>query len=194
MKLFSQRGFTYPELLVVVMIFVLIFLAAVPLYKRFNTLQELKNTSQAIRDQLRVAQNKATNGVTGSNGLVSHWIVHLHHTSFEYEYETGACPVVTDSTAGGYSNRYNFNSCPNRSDYVLYDFPQRFSISHQYPSESEVNIFFSSINGSVTIYSGSGAYLGNEVDIKISSDEYTDMYVILRVNGSGNISEERMIE
>ncbi len=187
-----KNGFTYPEMLVVVIIFILIFLTVYPMYKRYNAITELRNTSQAIRDQLRIAQNKASSGVTASNGLVSHWVVHLHRDGLEYEYETGACPVVTDTAAAGYSSRYSFMTCPDRDDYVLYDFPERFSISHQYATENEVNIFFSAINGSVKIYSQNGTLLGDTVDIHINSDEYEDMYVVLRVNGSGNIFEERL--
>lgn len=188
----NGAGFTYPEMLVVITIVALVFFFTIPLYKRFNALNELKTTSQAIRDQLRAAQNKSSSGVAAANGQPAHWIVHLHRNSDEFEYEKAACPVVMDPAATGYSDRYNFNSCPNRSDYELFDFPSRFSITHQYTDQNEVNIFFSSINGTVKVYDATGGYLGNTVDIRISSDDYPDIYVILHVNASGNISEERM--
>ena len=185
------KGFTYPEMLVVVVIIAVIFLVTVPLYKQFNTLNELKNVSQKIRDELRSAQNRASSGVTASNDEPSHWVVTIHRDNNLYEYETGACPVVTDTSVTGYADRYIFESCPNKSHYRVHAVPQYFSISHQYSGSDEANIFFSSIHGSVTVYDSSGVLLGDTIDIRIESTEYPDMYTVLRVNQSGTISEER---
>jgi len=186
-----SRGFTYPEMLVVVVIIALVFFAAIPLYKQFNTLNELKNTAQKIRDDLRLAQNKASSGVTATNGTSSHWVVQLRQNGSSLEYASGACPVLTDTSVTGYSGRYNFNACPNRSNHKFNQFPDRFSVSHQYAGNDEVNIFFSSINGSVTVYDSNGILLGNAIDVRIDSNEYPAMYIVLRVNQTGSISEER---
>jgi len=185
-------GFTYPELLLVVLIILTVFFFTFPLYKRFNAEAELKNTAQVIRDQLRIAHNKAINGVQSENSLITHWVFHVHRSANEYEYESAACPVIEDPSATGYLQRYNFNSCPNRSDYILFDFPKRLAISHQYDLQPEVDLFFESISGYMKVYDQSGNYLGDTIDINISSDEYPDISVLFHVNGKGNISEEKI--
>lgn len=184
-----NRGYTYPEILIVIVIIAIVFFITIPLYKQFTALNQLKTTSQALRDQIRTAQNKATTGVSSDAGTPAHWVIQIGATANQYS--VGACPVVTDTTVAGYADRYNFNSCPGRSAYAQFAFPDTFSISHQYDGYSQVNIFFSSITGNVTVYDMNGNYLGDTIDIKVSSDEYTDNYVLLHVNESGNISEER---
>jgi prepilin-type N-terminal cleavage/methylation domain-containing protein len=188
---FGTKGFSYPEVLIVVVIIAITFLITFPMYKRFNALTELKNTAQAVRDQLRIAHNKSLNGVIPSNNMISHWVFHVHKNDFEYEYESAACPVIEDPSATGYSNRYTFNSCPERSDYALYDFPLRFNISHQYSNETEANLFFESISGNMKVYNSNGVYLGDTIDIRIASDEYPDIYLIFHVNSAGGVSEEK---
>lgn len=181
-------------MLIIVVIIALVFFATVPLYKQFNTLNELKITAQKVRDELRSAQNRASSGVTSINGSSAHWVVQLHQNSSIFEYESGACPVVIDTAASNYSDRYNFNQCPNRSHHKLVSFSDKFSVSHQYTGHDEVNVFFSSINGSVTVYDSSGVLLGDSIDVRIASTEYPDVYIVLRVNQSGNISEERQTD
>jgi type II secretory pathway pseudopilin PulG len=186
----KEVGFTYPELLIVVIIIAFIAIFTWPIYKRFNALQEIRVTANGIRDQIRTSQNKSVSGIKSSNGYISNWVTHVHHNGFEFEYETAACPVITNSGTSGYVNRYTFNSCPNRSDYQLYTIPGRLSISHQYSDEPEANLFFASITGSLTIYNQYGTVLGNAIDIKISSTEYPDMYIILHVNSRGDVTQE----
>jgi type II secretory pathway pseudopilin PulG len=186
----KEKGFSYPELLIVVIILALVAFYTVPLYKQFNALQEIKSTSSILRDQIRISHSKSLNGIVPSNGMLSNWVTHVHHNGYEYEYETAACPIMTNPGVTGYSNRYTFNNCQNRSDYKLYAVPLRLAISHQYTSESEANLFFASITGELTVYDQSGNVLGNVIDIKISSTEYPSMYTILHVNSKGEVSQE----
>ncbi|MDQ3098421.1 MAG: prepilin-type N-terminal cleavage/methylation domain-containing protein [bacterium] len=186
----DQRGFTFIELLIVVTILSLIFMSILPFYRRYVAQTELNKTTIMMRNVLRSAHNKSLNGVASSDGTTVHWVVHIHNNSTQYEYEVGGCPVNTDSGSGTYTERYQFMNCGNK-DYLLADFPQRFSVTHQYSaSYPEVNIFYANINGDVTVYSSNGSILGTNIDIKISSDDYENLFTIFHVNAKGGISEE----
>jgi prepilin-type N-terminal cleavage/methylation domain-containing protein len=189
----NQHGFTFIELLIVITILSLIFITILPFYRRYVAQTELKNITIKMRSVLRSAQNKSLNGVASSDGTPVHWVVHIHNNSYHYEYEVGGCPVNIDPSSAGYDQRYQFMNCNNK-DYLLVDFPQRFSVTHQYSSSyPEVNIFFANINGDITIYSPDGSVIGNTIDIQITSDDYENLYTIFHVNAKGGISEESVV-
>ncbi len=189
----DQRGFTFIELLIVLTIMALVFMTLLPFYRRYVAQTQLKNITVEMRSVLRSAHNKALNGVASTDGTMVHWVIHIHNNSFNYEYETGGCPVNVDAASANYDQRYQFLNC-GTADYVLEDFPSRFSVTHQYSSSyPEVNIFFANINGTVVVYDPNGNVIGNTIDIQISSDDYPNLYTIFHVNAQGGISEESVV-
>jgi Tfp pilus assembly major pilin PilA len=193
MKVFriNEAGYTFPELLLVVVIIVFFVMITLPMYRRYSAVQELKNISQQVRDQVRSAQNKAINGIASSTGAPANWVLRIYASGGEEKYETGACPIIEDTAAVGYDLRYTFSSCPGRFEYKETVIPSTLSVSHQYAGETEANMFFASITGYLTVYDSIGNELGDEIYLRISSDDYPEMYVILHINNRGGISEEK---
>jgi hypothetical protein len=88
---------------------------------------------------------------------------------------------------------------PDTANYKEITMPARFSIypvavspepANKYDDVDEVNLFFSSISGSLKVYSEDGTYLGNSVSIKIESQEYPSVYYLFTINSNGTISEQ----
>jgi prepilin-type N-terminal cleavage/methylation domain-containing protein len=195
MKINNQRGFTFPELLVVVFIIMILMMYAFPSFRSFNAKSQLKNISIIVKNEIRDSQNKSQNGKVPSSGDTGYWIFHIHtlQTGWADHYEVAGC----NPTGFVFATTECFN--PDTANYKEITMPARFSIypvavspepANKYDDVDEVNLFFSSISGSLKVYSEDGTYLGNSVSIKIESQEYPSVYYLFTINSNGTISEQ----
>jgi prepilin-type N-terminal cleavage/methylation domain-containing protein len=193
----NQRGFTLPELLIVVTIIMLVLLYEFPAYKTFSAKTELKNASTVIRDELRVAQNKALNGKVPSSGITSFWVFHIHtqQSGTSNHYETAGCNPLNNIFASAECSDVSI------SDFKQTVLPDKFHIypvaispepADKYDTIQETNLFFAPISGAVKVYDDTGTLLGTSINIKIQSDEYPDIYYLFTVNSNGTISEQTL--
>ncbi|MDQ3098593.1 MAG: type II secretion system GspH family protein [bacterium] len=198
----GERGFSLIELLIVITIMAIIFGASVPFYRRYVAQTELTNVAQDLYLKLVTAHNNAVNGVVPKDAPTTsqryYWVVNMHDAGTSWEYDTGACALVTDPAAPGYAEQFGFNFC-NPYDYEHFVFPARFIVSHDYSlSYSEANVYFEPITGMVRIYSIDGLdrlddptdLTKNAINIRVASKDYPQLAVTFHVNHQGTITQE----
>jgi len=113
-KTARKNGFTLVELLLVITIMMVMAGAMIPSFSGYLRNQNLKQTQERLKSDLRTAQNKALTGalydrtvnVGGVQRQVTHWGVRFNNNSRRYDffiaYGTNAAQLTTEC-----NNNYN---------------------------------------------------------------------------------------
>jgi prepilin-type N-terminal cleavage/methylation domain-containing protein len=90
----SEKGFTLIEILVAITIMMIIFALSIPAYNNYASSQAIKTTAIKLKNDIRVTQNKALNGIKNNSvdpaQLRAPWVVLL--TGDGTFYDTFSCP------------------------------------------------------------------------------------------------------
>ncbi len=196
-KFDDQRGFTLPEILVVILIIMISFVYALPAYKVFATRGDLKQIATIVKTEIRNSHNNAINGKVPTSGVTTNWVFHLHtiQTGTTNHFAVAGCSPVNHIFTSALCNvgvNANYKETSLLPKFKIYPVAISPEVADKYDTISEVNIFFSPISGVIKVYDQSGNLIGLTVNIKIQSDEYPNIYYLLTVNNNGTISEQTM--
>lgn len=192
----ARRGFSIVELLVVIALFVLSSAIVVAAYSNFNQNQLLKNGALTLRDDLRLAHNKASSGdkSQGCSGLtLVGWFVRINKAGTSYNIYS-VCRSSTNVESSSLLKTVNLPARVSVFD-ILYN-----------GTQNQVNILFQPVentasfhNSSVPpffVYTATSSSLQNQlaptgqnltIELSLGSTKYQ---VIVRP--TGEVSEKKL--
>jgi prepilin-type N-terminal cleavage/methylation domain-containing protein len=196
MRLYSAKGFTLIEIIVVIAIIVVVFTITFPLYLDYSKRNELRQGAKQVRNEIEFTVSQASNGVVPvfpsptPTSDQSYWLIRIPAAgSGDTQLIRAACAVED----------VNDNSCTvnNGIDRTVINLSPGVSLRHTAAAYATVPLvlYYSPVFAQFTVRTADGTVTGlTSLEMIVEHDELdTTEIVTLTVNSQGKITENSTI-